>query len=177
MFLSTVPITNSWDTVFHLAISDDQKDIFDQLLQLLPQESLRIASALRRKNKKGNNLLHIAASVGSVTMCRRIISISKSMINTYNNEGESPLFVAALHGHKDAFLYLHSECGPDEDYCIRNNGDTILHCAIAEEYYGEHFDALRLKQHTRLCIYIYIYIYYDKVISMVTLNNIIYLTN
>ncbi|KAK4560166.1 hypothetical protein RGQ29_009088 [Quercus rubra] len=135
MFLSTVPITNSWDTVFHLAISDDQKDIFDQLLQLLPQESLRIASALRRKNKKGNNLLHIAASVGSVTMCRRIISISKSMINTYNNEGESPLFVAALHGHKDAFLYLHSECGPDEDYCIRNNGDTILHCAIAEEYY------------------------------------------
>ena len=175
MFLSTVPITNSWDTVFHLAISDDQKDIFDQLLQLLPQESLRIASALRRKNRKGNNLLHIAASVGSVTMCRRIISISKSMINTYNNEGESPIFVAALHGHKDAFLYLHSECGPDEDYCIRNNGDTILHCAIAEEYYGEHFDALRLKQHTRLCIYIYIY--YDKVISMVTLNNIIYLTN
>nr|XP_023873286.1 uncharacterized protein LOC111985869 [Quercus suber] len=136
MFLSTVPITNSLDTVFHLAISDDQKDIFEQLLQLLPQESLRIASALRRKNKKGNNLLHIAASVGSVTMCRRIISISKSMINTYNNEGESPLFVAALNGHKDAFLYLHSECGPDEDYCIRNNGDTILHCTIAEEYYA-----------------------------------------
>ncbi|XP_050266286.1 uncharacterized protein LOC126709950 [Quercus robur] len=135
MFLTTVPITNSLDTVFHLATSDDRDDIFEQLLQLLPQESLRIASALRRKNKKGNNLLHIAASVGSVSLCRCIIGISKSMINTYNNEGESPLFVAALHGHKDAFLYLHSECGPKEHYCIRRNGDTILHCVIAEEHY------------------------------------------
>ena len=141
MFLSTSPIINSLDTVFHLAAYDDQKEYFEKLLQLLPQESTTIASALRRKNKKGNNPLHIAASVGSVMMCRLIIDISKSMINTYNNEGESPLFVAALHGHKEAFLYLHSECGPNEDYFIRKNGDTILHCAIAEEHHGEHFDA------------------------------------
>ncbi|XP_075642886.1 uncharacterized protein LOC142614207 [Castanea sativa] len=144
MFLTAVPITNSLDTVFHLAISDDQEVIFEKLLQLLPQESLRIASALRRKNKKGNNLLHIAASVGSVTMCSLIIRISKSMINTYNNKGESPLFVAALNGHKVAFLYLHSECGPKEHYCIRRNGDTILHCAIAEEHYELSYIILRL---------------------------------
>ena len=143
MFLCTAPITNSMDTVFHLATSDDRKDIVEKLLQLLPLESTHIASALRRKNNKGNNPLHITASVGSVMMCRFIIRISKSMINTYNNEGESPPFVAALNGHKDAFLYLHSKCGPNEDYCIRNNGDTILHCAIAEEYYGEHFDAFK----------------------------------
>ena len=142
MFLCTAPIINSLDTVFHLAISDDQKEYFEKLLELLPQESLCIASALRRKNQKGNNLLHTAASVGSVMMCSLIIDISKSMINTYNNEGESPLFVAALYGHKEAFLYLHSECGPNEDYCIRKNGDTILHCAIAEEHHGEHFDAV-----------------------------------
>ncbi|KAK9983018.1 hypothetical protein SO802_032543 [Lithocarpus litseifolius] len=135
MFLSTSPIINSLDTVFHLATSDDRKDIFEKLLQLLPLESTNIASALRRKNKKGNNPLHIAASLGDVMMCSLIISISKSMINTYNNEGESPLFVAALHGHKEAFLYLHSECGPNEDYCIRKNGDTILHCATAEEHH------------------------------------------
>ncbi|KAL4604541.1 hypothetical protein ACB092_10G200200 [Castanea dentata] len=144
LFLSTAPIINSLDTVFHLAISDDRKVIFEKLLQLLPQESLGIASALRRKNKKGNNLLHIAASVGSVTMCSLIIRISKSMINTYNNEGESPLFVAALHGHKEAFLYLHSECGPNEHYCIRNNGDTILHCAIAEEHHELCYKILHL---------------------------------
>nr|XP_023917010.1 uncharacterized protein LOC112028548 [Quercus suber] len=136
MFLSTVPITNSWDTVFHLAISDDRNEYFEKLLQLLPQESTHIASALRRKNNKGNNPLHIAASVGSVMMCRLIIRISKSMISTCNNEGETPLFVAALKGNKEAFLYLNSECGSKEKYCIRRNGDTILHCAIAEEHYG-----------------------------------------
>ena len=142
MFLSTAPIINSLDTLFHLAAYDKLENKFEQLLQLLPQESTQIASALRRKNKKGNNPLHIAASVGNVKVCSLIIGISKSMINTYNNEGESPLFVAALHGRKEAFLYLHSECGPNEDYCIRKNGDTILHCAIAEEHFGEHFDAL-----------------------------------
>ncbi|XP_065617291.1 uncharacterized protein LOC136062313 [Quercus suber] len=136
MFLSTVPITNSWDTVFHLAISDDRNEYFEKLLQLLPQESTHIASALRRKNNKGNNPLHIAASVGSVMMCRLIIRISKSMISTCNNEGETPLFVAALKGNKEAFLYLNSECGSKEKYCIRRNGDTILHCAIAEEHYA-----------------------------------------
>ena len=154
MFLSTVPITNSWDTVFHLATSDGRKDIFEKLLQLLPQESTHIASALRRKNKKGNNPLHIAASVGSVMMCRLIIRISKSMISTCNNEGETPLFVAALNGKNEAFLYLNSECGSKEKYCIRRNGDTILHCAIAEEHFGEHFDAFFylfiFKQHTFL---------------------------
>ena len=93
MFLTTVPITNSMDTVFHLATSDDRKDIVEKLLQLLPLESTHIASALRRKNNKGNNPLHIAASVGSVMMCRFIICISKSMISTFNNESESPLFV------------------------------------------------------------------------------------
>ncbi|KAK4560156.1 hypothetical protein RGQ29_009079, partial [Quercus rubra] len=135
MFLSTAPIINSLDTLFHLAAYDKLENKFVQLLQLLPQESTHIASALRRKNKKGNNPLHIAASVGNVKVCSLIIGISKSMINTYNNEGESPLFVAALHGRKEAFLYLHSECGPHEDYCIRKNGDTILHCAIAEEHF------------------------------------------
>ena len=67
------------DTVFHLATSDDRKDIVEKLLQLLPLESTHIASALRRKNKKGNNPLHIAASVGRVMMCRFIICILKGI--------------------------------------------------------------------------------------------------
>ncbi|KAK4560162.1 hypothetical protein RGQ29_009084 [Quercus rubra] len=150
MFLSTAPIINSLDTLFHLAAYDKLENKFVQLLQLLPQESTHIASALRRKNKKGNNPLHIAASVGNVKVCSLIIGISKSMINTYNNEGESPLFVAALHGRKEAFLYLHSECGPHEDYCIRKNGDTILHCAIAEEHFES--DKRIIKSHLVMCL-------------------------
>ncbi|XP_075640698.1 uncharacterized protein LOC142612496 [Castanea sativa] len=150
----TLPITKSNDTVFHLAAYKNQEAILQKLLELLPQEIQILTPALRRTNKKGNTLLHIAASVGSVNMCRSIIKADTgSIINIeaditkseriqriINNEGESALFLAAFHGHKDAFLYLHSICSPEEGYhlCKRNKQDdqeTILHRAITEEYY------------------------------------------
>ncbi|GMY16819.1 putative 26s proteasome regulatory subunit p28 [Fagus crenata] len=101
------------------------------------------------KNTEGNTPLHIAASAGKVTLCRRIIEISKSKIllqGFRNKEGETPLFKAVLHGHKDAFLYLHSILDNKEDYeyCERNDGETILHCAITEEYYDLSFKILEL---------------------------------
>lgn len=152
----TFPITESNDTVFHLAAYNNEEEIFIKLLNLLPLEVTVTNPALRRTNKKGNTILHTAASVGSVKMCRSIIEADTcSIINIeadstkssriqriLNNEGESALFLAAFHGHKDAFLYLHSICGPEEGYhlCKRNKQDdqeTILHRAIIEEYYGE----------------------------------------
>ena len=76
-------------------------------------------------------------------MCRSIIdkADSTTLLSVRNNEGETPLFSAVLHGHKDAFLYLDSICCPGEisNYCTRKNDDTILLCAISEEHYGEHF--------------------------------------
>ena len=45
-------------------------------------------------------------------MCRSIVerSRSRALLSVPNNEGETPFFSAALHGHKDAFLYLASIC-------------------------------------------------------------------
>ena len=59
-------------------------------------------------------------------------------------EGETPLFLAALHGHKEAFLYLHSICVEEGTTTTelhrpwrRENGDTILHVTIHKEYFGK----------------------------------------
>ncbi|KAK7858984.1 ankyrin-1 [Quercus suber] len=93
------------------------------------------------KNNVGNTPLHYAAEVGSKKICRSIIEFdraeSATLLSVHNDEGETPLFLAALHGHIDVFLYLHFKCHPGREhsnYCTRKNGDTILHCAISEEH-------------------------------------------
>ena len=138
-----IPITKSNDTVLHLAAYNKLEQDFELLLQiLLPAECDVRTKVLLVKNTEGNTPLHIAASVGSERMCRSIIdkTDSKTSLSARNKEGETPLFKAALHGHKEAFLYFHYICG-SSDYCKRNDGETILHCAISEEYFGEHFHA------------------------------------
>ncbi|KAK1558575.1 hypothetical protein Q3G72_004079 [Acer saccharum] len=52
--------------------------------------------------------------------------------------------MAASHGHKHAFLCLHSLCGPGKgyDYSRRNNGETILHCAISGDYFDLAFQII-----------------------------------
>ena len=138
-----IPITESMDTVLHLAAYNNVEYIFEQLLRVREHHLTTIS--LRMKNTEGNTPLHVAAISGNLRMCSSIIDISKSrtLSCVRNNEGETPLFKAVLHGHKDVFLYLHSILPNKEEYeyCERDDGETILHCAITEEYYGEHFHA------------------------------------
>ena len=133
-----IRITKSLDSLFHLAANDKLEHIFEKLLQ-----NPYARMGLEMANKKGNNALHIAASIGNVNLCRQIIQYTDSkLLYVCNNEGEAPLFLAAVNGHKDAFLYINNlqkEAG--YPYCKRNDGETILHVAISQEYYGKHFHA------------------------------------
>ncbi|XP_075640691.1 uncharacterized protein LOC142612490 [Castanea sativa] len=142
-FAFNVQITRSEDTILHLAAYNKLEKIFERLLELLAGKGDLAQSSLELVNMNKDTVLHIAASVGSETMCRNIIDTaeSKKLLSCRNKDGETPLFSAVLHGHKDVFLYLHSICGPEDgyDYCSREDGENILHCAITEEYYGEYF--------------------------------------
>ncbi|KAK1559230.1 hypothetical protein Q3G72_012179 [Acer saccharum] len=52
--------------------------------------------------------------------------------------------MAASHGHKHAFLCLHSLCKLGEGYAYsrRNDGETILHCAISGDYFDLAFQII-----------------------------------
>jgi hypothetical protein len=158
-----IPITKSLDTVLHLAAYNKKEDNFEPLLKKLPSEPEKRTKVLLLKNTEGNSPLHIAASVGSVKMCRIIIDRidPKTCLSARNNEGETPLFKAVLHGKKEAFLYFHSICGPREgyNYFTRTDGETILHRAISEEYFGEHF--LFVFEHTCAHTYLYMYVFFS----------------
>ncbi|CAL5355053.1 unnamed protein product [Camellia sinensis] len=131
-------LTKSGDTALHLAVSDGQIKVVQQLIQLLRNSGERqTKEVLRAKNAMGNTPLHLAAALGSVHVCKSFASIDDTLIRARNLEGETPLFVAVLNGNKDAFLYLHRLLNrtTDADYLRRMDGETILHAAINQEYF------------------------------------------
>ncbi|XXG69023.1 hypothetical protein AAC387_Pa06g1988 [Persea americana] len=59
------------------------------------------------RNDQGNNPLHLAASLGQADMCMLMVDRDLELIMSRNMDGETPLFLAALHGRKQAFYTLH----------------------------------------------------------------------
>nr|POE66721.1 ankyrin repeat-containing protein itn1 [Quercus suber] len=70
-----------------------------------------------------------------------------------NKAGESPLFLAAFHGNRQIFLYLHFLLLKASDKDLksidpayrRNDGETALHCAIRWEYFDLAFEILQVE--------------------------------
>lgn len=137
-------ITKSGETGLHIAVSDGKEEVVAKMVAsvctLSPEER---KEALQTHNYRKNTALHLAASMGNVKMCRIIASAEPSTVDYRNVDGETPLFLAALYGRKQAFLWLHyirnsdSISSPIYENCRRNNGDTILHCAIRGDYFGK----------------------------------------
>ncbi|XP_054813261.1 uncharacterized protein LOC129313889 [Prosopis cineraria] len=139
----TVEITTR-DNVIHMAaLSGDAKVVAN----IVDFECEERDIVLRAGNDRKNTPLHFAASMGNVEICRKIGG-ADSLVTMRNIAGETPLFLAAFHGKKQAFLWLHylymespgasstnhraGASSTDHPYWRRNNEDTILHCAIAE---------------------------------------------
>ncbi|XP_008235365.1 PREDICTED: serine/threonine-protein phosphatase 6 regulatory ankyrin repeat subunit B-like [Prunus mume] len=137
-------ITRTGDTALHIAVSDGQEEHVEKLVQLVTEKELRI------QNDRGNTPLHLAASMGNVRMCECIAKEYPCLVNVLNKDNETPLFLAALHGRKDAFLCLHYICTPAFDdpqrynNCRRTDGETILHCAILGDYFDLAFQIIYL---------------------------------
>ena len=134
-------ITRSGDTALHVAVSDCQEDVVEELVRHVVSTGPRQTAVLGIQNDRGNTALHFAASMGNVRMCQSIALADPSLVGARNKESETPLFLAALRGKKEAFLCLHYICGANHDgsYCRRHNGQTALHSAIAGEYFGKEF--------------------------------------
>ena len=130
-------------TALHLAVSDGVENIVENLVTIICKKGM---DALKIKNKQGNTPLHVAASTGSLRMCICIAKANPSLGNERNKEGESPLFLAALLGRTDIFLCLHYICQSElnDSYYRKNGGETILHCAIKRQCWGEHFYLLKV---------------------------------
>ena len=106
-------ITKSEDTALHVAVSVGQTATALELVEVSQNGILEI------KNTKGNTALHIAAALGNSTLCTRMVLKNQNLITIRNHNGETPLFLAALRGKRDTFLYLYTQS--KEEYLVRRN--------------------------------------------------------
>ncbi|KAG2697023.1 hypothetical protein I3760_07G086900 [Carya illinoinensis] len=143
----TAKITNSGDTALHIAISVGKEDNVRQLTESIWEPS-RLRQVLEIQNDRGNTPLHSAASMGNVAMCQYIATVYPELVGATNNNGDTPFVMAALHGEKAAFFCLHFICLDKNmngyGFSRRKNGDTILHCAIAGDYFDLAFQIIQL---------------------------------
>ncbi|KAL4604632.1 hypothetical protein ACB092_10G205000 [Castanea dentata] len=143
-------INSSGDTALHVAVSIAPEEIVQQLIRVI---TLHSEPSLRLTNNEGNTPLHVAASAGRLNICILLakVDVFSDLPNLEvhqdpfrNKLGETPLFLAAFHGYKPIFLYLHSLLLEASDKDLnsvnpayrRNDGETALHCAIRWEYFG-----------------------------------------
>ncbi|KAM4075525.1 hypothetical protein ACB094_10G176200 [Castanea mollissima] len=152
-------INTSGDTALHVAVSIAPEHIVKELIQLITNiwEPL-----LRVENKEGNTPLHVAASTGRLNICillaakhDRFSEVKDVVVKELfrNKAGESPLFLAAFHGNRQIFLYLHLLLLKASDKDLksidpayrRNDGETALHCAIRWEYFDLAFEILQVE--------------------------------
>ncbi|RZB51159.1 uncharacterized protein LOC114397588 isoform X2 [Glycine soja] len=140
--LCTIKINNKRGTALHVAVNEGNEDAVKCLVGTMIKHK-RGEKALTLKNERGDTPLHLAATRGLKNICECIIGKNKErkgLITFLNDEGETPFFQVALSWQKEAFWYLCSLVPADENvnyskFLIRNNGDSILHCAIRREFF------------------------------------------
>ncbi|RVX20740.1 hypothetical protein CK203_002538 [Vitis vinifera] len=93
-------ITVLEDTALHIAVLEGKEAEVEKMVYQIGEDARMI------KNKMGNTPLHLAASIGNVSMCKCIAN-------------------------------RNAKIGRDQalEYCRRDDGETILHCAITGEYF------------------------------------------
>ncbi|KAF3971284.1 hypothetical protein CMV_005112 [Castanea mollissima] len=152
-------INTSGDTALHVAVSIAPEEKVQQLAHVIIGVS---ELGLWTKNNKGNAPLHVAASTGRLNICillaakhDRFSEFKDLVVQELfrNKAGESPLFLAAFHGNRQIFLYLHLLLLEASDKDLksidpayrRNDGETALHCAIRWEYFDLAFEILQVE--------------------------------
>ncbi|ERN01526.1 uncharacterized protein LOC18429610 isoform X1 [Amborella trichopoda] len=153
------------DTILHVAAQTGQTEMVEKLMPMVPKEDLS------KTNEQGNTPLHEAAIRGSVGVCRALVKrykgemlqnpltmrnnlksekdeTSQNPLTMRNKLGETPLFLAAEHGHEKAFKYLVYqvpalfEDGGDRSALRRDDGHNVLHSAIEQESFSLALDII-----------------------------------
>lgn len=142
--LCSIIINKRRGTVLHVAVNEGNEKAVSDLVETIIGHHK--GDALKLQDERGDTPLHLAATRGLKKICECIIGKNqerKELIRVINNEGETPIFQAALSWRKKTFLYMCSLM-PDShenfDYykfLIRSDGDSILHCAIRREFFGK----------------------------------------
>ena len=145
------PLTEDEDTAFHIAAYSGENEALQHLVRQVPPS--RIFEVLSRKNVRGNNTFHEVATTNKVESAELLVTKLlaaygqdkvlgsnlfqlKELLEDRNQEGETPLFMAAARGHTKMAKFLAKKVGNISHHFQRNYGESVLHIAIKGQSFG-----------------------------------------
>ncbi|XP_022995621.1 uncharacterized protein LOC111491104 isoform X2 [Cucurbita maxima] len=141
-------LTRNGDTALHLAVLDNREEVVQKLVNRIKHTS-KYDELLKTTNDREETPLHLAAQMGSATMCNAIASAHDELVDLRNKVDETPLYLAAASGNRDAFFCLYHFCRNNASRITANcrltsNGDTVLHSALRNDHFDLAFQILHL---------------------------------
>ncbi|KAI3844645.1 hypothetical protein MKX03_026747 [Papaver bracteatum] len=102
-------ITHDLETVLHLAMNNDDNQMFvEELVELMPPE------ALACKTKKGFTALHYAAIRGNTEIVKALVKKNANLTQISEDQGIVPLGYALTARHEETSKYLYSVTRDEE---------------------------------------------------------------
>ncbi|CAI9298784.1 unnamed protein product [Lactuca saligna] len=94
-------ITESYDTVLHIAVMGKSYWFVEYLVSLMEKEDLEL------QNKNGETALCLAAISGHVKIASILVRKNKALVEIPDSRGMMPLYMAALFGKHEMVRYLY----------------------------------------------------------------------
>ncbi|XP_011008856.1 PREDICTED: uncharacterized protein LOC105114125 isoform X2 [Populus euphratica] len=119
------PVTDTWDTVLHLAIHSKEEKPLKDLLEIMKKRELPLTTEteiLKKKNKFGNTALHEATIYGNYKAVILLVERCPELLSIPNEFGETPLFTAAGFAKTEIVEYLIRH---NPEQCVDDNGRLL----------------------------------------------------
>ncbi|KAF3954128.1 hypothetical protein CMV_020489 [Castanea mollissima] len=94
-------ITRKRETALHIAAAAKRTAFVKELVEHMEEEDLAL------KNKDENTAICFAAASGIVEIAEVMVKKNKNLTLIRGNQGKTPLYMAALFGHRDMVSYLY----------------------------------------------------------------------
>ncbi|KAA8531046.1 hypothetical protein F0562_005755 [Nyssa sinensis] len=140
----TATISPNGDTALHVAILAGNEKIAEELVQLMPKDSLALT------NKFGSTPLSLAAISGLTKLAKAMVDKSPGLVSIANEyeDGQLPVILASLYGRRGMVRYLYTmtpleELSPEKGNPPGERGATLLNCLITAEIYDVATDLLK----------------------------------
>ncbi|PWA46597.1 hypothetical protein CTI12_AA504940 [Artemisia annua] len=120
-------ITESYETVFHIAVLGESPELVDYLVSIMSKDDLEIP------NINGATALHIAAITGNTEIATILIRENNNLLDIPDHDGKTPIDIAALCRKRDMvdLLYKESQQMTGEFWTNENGCLVLMKCVEA----------------------------------------------
>ncbi|KAI3514883.1 hypothetical protein L1887_13630 [Cichorium endivia] len=120
-------ITESYDTVLHIAVLGKSYWFVKYLVSLMEKEDLEL------QNQNGQTPLCLAAMAGNVKIASILVNKNRSLLDIPDSRGMMPLYMAALFGKHEmvTYLYHNSQKMTGDFWTYQNRGCVLVKCVEA----------------------------------------------